>query len=126
MFANDMFDKGKNNRFSSPRRRICGSDRTTVIVAHRLSTIRAADKIIVIDAGKVVQEGNHRDLYRNKSGLYYNLAESQKLHKNSFAGDQDIPDDASAGQGGLNINPSLQYLIAAALSIILKLLFEYF
>ena len=46
---------------------------TTLIVAHRLSTIRNADKIFVIDAGVVCQSGTHDELLKDKSGLYFSL-----------------------------------------------------
>lgn len=51
-------------------------DRTTLIIAHRLATIRKADRIIVMDKGKVVAEGKHDDLLQN-SGLYAKLAKLQ-------------------------------------------------
>ncbi len=50
--------------------------KTVVIVAHRLSTVRNADQIIVIDHGKVVQTGNHETLTA-KRGAYYNLVKNQ-------------------------------------------------
>ncbi|XP_055920973.1 ATP-dependent translocase ABCB1 [Eupeodes corollae] len=50
--------------------------RTTVIVAHRLSTIRRADKIIVIDKGQVVESGTHLQLMELK-GQYFNLVTTQ-------------------------------------------------
>lgn len=50
--------------------------KTVVVVAHRLSTIRLADKIIVLDNGTVVEEGNHRDLYAAE-GRYYQLVRNQ-------------------------------------------------
>eukprot|EP01083_Nonionella_stella_P294167 1000257_1 len=50
--------------------------RTTIIVAHRLSTIRQADKIILIQEGKVTEEGSHDDLMA-KGGAYMNLVQSQ-------------------------------------------------
>lgn len=56
----DMFYKGK----------------TVVIVAHRLSTVKNADQIVVIDHGKVVEEGNHESLTA-KRGAYYNLVKNQ-------------------------------------------------
>jgi len=46
--------------------------RTTLMVAHRLSTIREADKILVLDSGRVVEEGTHEELLK-KRGLYYEL-----------------------------------------------------
>lgn len=46
--------------------------RTTVVIAHRLSTIENADKIVVVDQGRVVEEGNH-DALMEKEGLYYRL-----------------------------------------------------
>ncbi len=47
-------------------------DKTTIIVAHRLSTIKDSDKIIVLDQGKIKQRGTHKHL-KNKKGLYQNL-----------------------------------------------------
>ena len=51
-------------------------DRTSIIIAHRLSTIQHADKIIVLDRGKVIEEGNHAELL-DKQGAYFNLYEKQ-------------------------------------------------
>ena len=50
--------------------------KTVVIVAHRLSTVKNADQIVVIDHGKVVEEGNHESLTA-KRGAYYNLVKNQ-------------------------------------------------
>ena len=47
-------------------------NRTTFIVAHRLSTIHKADQIIVLEKGRIVETGQHEELMNNKS-LYYNL-----------------------------------------------------
>ncbi|RPE08149.1 peptidase domain-containing ABC transporter [Chitinophaga lutea] len=50
--------------------------RTVVVVAHRLSTVRNADKIVVLNAGKIVEEGTHAELTRLK-GRYYELVKNQ-------------------------------------------------
>ena len=50
--------------------------KTVVIVAHRLSTVQNADKIVVLDKGKVVEEGTHKELTK-KRGLYYELVKNQ-------------------------------------------------
>ncbi|MCX7592992.1 MAG: ABC transporter ATP-binding protein/permease [Fischerella sp.] len=46
--------------------------RTTIVIAHRLSTVREADKIVVLDQGKIVEVGNHEELLRNE-GIYHRL-----------------------------------------------------
>ena len=50
--------------------------RTVVIVAHRLSTVRNADRIIAIDNGKVAESGSHDELIASR-GVYYNLIKNQ-------------------------------------------------
>ena len=51
--------------------------RTTLIIAHRLATIRKADRILVMDQGQVIEEGNHASLSRKKGGVYSRLAALQ-------------------------------------------------
>jgi len=51
-------------------------ERTSIIIAHRLSTVRNADRILVIDKGRIVEEGSHEELMR-KGGLYHHLYEMQ-------------------------------------------------
>jgi ATP-binding cassette, subfamily B, bacterial len=52
------------------------SHKTVIIVAHRLSTVRNADKIVVLDAGHIIETGNHESLIR-QHGVYYNLVKNQ-------------------------------------------------
>jgi ATP-binding cassette, subfamily B, multidrug efflux pump len=52
--------------------------RTSLVIAHRLSTIRAADQVLVLDAGEIVERGRHEELLRRR-GAYY------RLHQQQFA-----------------------------------------
>ena len=51
-------------------------DRTTLVIAHRLSTIINADQIIVLDDGKIVENGTHEELL-SKNGVYKKLYERE-------------------------------------------------
>ena len=51
-------------------------NRTTLIIAHRLSTVREADQIIVLDKGRIMETGTHKELFKNK-GLYRKLISKQ-------------------------------------------------
>ncbi|RYO80015.1 hypothetical protein DL766_000524 [Monosporascus sp. MC13-8B] len=53
--------------------------RTTVTIAHRLSTIKSADEIVVLQHGKVAEQGTHESLLANPEGAYYGLVHAQKL-----------------------------------------------
>ena len=50
----------------------CFQDRTVLIIAHRLSTVQRADRIIVLDKGRIMEQGSHRELFR-KNGFYKKL-----------------------------------------------------
>ncbi|TXD47960.1 ABC transporter ATP-binding protein [Polaribacter sp. IC073] len=52
-------------------------DRTSIVIAHRLATIKQADKIIVMDKGLIVEEGTHSELLEKKNGYYKNLYDKQ-------------------------------------------------
>jgi ATP-binding cassette subfamily B protein len=52
------------------------ADRTTIVIAHRLATVRAADRIVVMDQGRIVEEGTHASLSA-RGGLYARLARLQ-------------------------------------------------
>ncbi|MCA8829142.1 ABC transporter ATP-binding protein [Hymenobacter pini] len=52
-------------------------NRTSIIIAHRLSTIRKVDKILVIDGGRIVEQGSHEELSNDDNGLYANLLKLQ-------------------------------------------------
>ncbi len=51
--------------------------RTTFIIAHRLSTVRKADRIFIFKNGRIVEEGSHKKLIEIKNGVYKNLYEMQ-------------------------------------------------
>ncbi len=51
--------------------------RTSIVIAHRLATIKQADKIIVMDNGFIVEEGNHNELLSKENGFYKNLYDKQ-------------------------------------------------
>jgi subfamily B ATP-binding cassette protein MsbA len=53
--------------------------RTSIVIAHRLATIKKADKIIVLDAGEIVEMGTHNELLEKENGYYKNLYEVQFL-----------------------------------------------
>lgn len=53
-------------------------NKTVIIIAHRLSTVINADEIVVLQKGKVLEQGNHKQLYSRK-GDYFNLWQQQML-----------------------------------------------
>ncbi len=58
-------------------------DRTSIVIAHRLATIKKADKIMVMDAGKIVEMGTHSELLKVANGYYKNLYEVQFMAEES-------------------------------------------
>ena len=58
--------------------------RTSIVIAHRLATIKKADKIMVMDAGKIVEIGTHTELLQKQDGYYKNLYEVQFMAEESL------------------------------------------
>ena len=56
-------------------------DKTTLIIAHRLSTVKKAHKILVLDNGHIVQSGSHEELIKDQTGFYKKLIEKQFSHQ---------------------------------------------
>ena len=52
-------------------------DKTVIAIAHRLSTLRSMDRIIVLENGKIIEEGSIDELLKNKSGTFYKLYQLQ-------------------------------------------------
>ncbi|MBX6390572.1 MAG: ABC transporter ATP-binding protein [Frankia sp.] len=67
--------------------------RTALVIAHRLSTVRDADRILVVADGRVVEQGRHTDLLAG-GGLY------AELYRTQFATDSPVPDDSGPDRGG--------------------------
>ena len=59
-------------------------DRTTLIIAHRLSTLKRVDKIIVLSGGKIVETGTHTELLKKKRGLYAKMWRNQNSTNSEF------------------------------------------
>jgi ATP-binding cassette subfamily B protein len=68
--------------------------RTAIVIAHRLSTVRMLDRILVFDNGEVVEEGRHDELVRRTGGIYKRLFERQAL--GLLSGEEDIERELDA------------------------------
>lgn len=77
------------------------SDRTSFVIAHRLSTIRDADLILVMEAGRIVEQGTHAELLERR-GAYHELYESQFRggHDDAATDDAEAPVGAPTGGAG--------------------------
>jgi ABC-type bacteriocin/lantibiotic exporter with double-glycine peptidase domain len=73
--ATSALDTESERRFQQNLERI-GRNRTLFIIAHRLSTVQHADRILVLDRGVLVEQGNHQELMKIQ-GIYYHLAQQQ-------------------------------------------------
>ncbi|KIX99571.1 uncharacterized protein Z520_05147 [Fonsecaea multimorphosa CBS 102226] len=72
-------------------------NRTTLVIAHRLSTVRQADNIIVLSAGKLVEQGTHEELMRSK-GVYHSMVAVQQIE---YSRPSDGVELHGSGVGGL-------------------------
>jgi len=59
-------------------------DRTSIVIAHRLATIKKADKIIVMESGRIVEEGKHKQLLKIENGYYKRLYEVQFMEEEAM------------------------------------------
>jgi ATP-binding cassette, subfamily B, bacterial len=73
--------------------------RTTLVVAHRLSTIRKMDRLLVIDHGRIIEEGSHDALIRLEGGLYRRLFERQALELTKGLDDVELGGGAARKYG---------------------------
>ena len=71
--------------------------RTTLAIAHRLSTLRRADRLVVLDRGQIVEQGQHEDLMANR-GAYYRLDRAQSKFFTGAASDEPEAGDAADGK----------------------------
>ena len=53
------------------------SGKTVLVIAHRMRTVEAADKIVVLKDGKIAEEGSPKDLYQRENGIFRRMAELQ-------------------------------------------------
>jgi ATP-binding cassette subfamily B protein len=74
--ATSALDSITEEEINTTIRNISDSNRITVLIAHRLSTIMHADKIFVLEQGKIIEQGKHEDLLVEK-GLYYAMWRQQ-------------------------------------------------
>lgn len=77
-----LFDEATNSLDANTEKAIVENlsgffrNKTVIIVAHRLSTVRNADKIVVLEGGRIIETGNHQELVESR-GAYYNLVKNQ-------------------------------------------------
>ncbi|KAK8050263.1 multidrug resistance protein [Apiospora phragmitis] len=88
--------------------------RTTITIAHRLSTIKKADTIVVLQKGKVVEQGTHDGLLENEKGVYYGLVHAQQLSlgdptdsSESDEPEQDLAAVLSREKSAASVGPSV-------------------
>ena len=82
LILDDAFSNLDSDTEEEILRNICGqlNQTTTLIISHRLSAVRDADRIIVMDAGQIIEQGSHVSLIRAE-GIYAGLLQNQSLAK---------------------------------------------
>lgn len=78
-------------------------NRTTIMIAHRLATVKKADNIVVLAKGKVVQWGNHESLMAAVGGPYWLLTQSQELRMGDDAHSDDISEITEVEKRTINL-----------------------
>ena len=53
-------------------------EKFTILITHRLGAARMADEILVLDQGRIIEQGTHKDLVKSEKGLYHEMFESQR------------------------------------------------
>jgi len=81
--------------------------RTTFVIAHRLSTVRRADMILVLDQGRIVERGKHHELLQ-QDGLYRQIYELQLRDRESFLPDMTADDQPSTARFNLPKGPGIE------------------
>ena len=76
--AISSLDSKSENYIQKTIQNLRQNNKTIIVIAHRLSTIVNADTIVVLDKGKVIEQGNHKNLFEKK-GHYYHLWRQQTI-----------------------------------------------
>lgn len=79
--ATSALDSESEKQVQSALDSLTNRELTLIVVAHRLSTVRNADVIFVIEKGNVVEQGTHEELVKNESGCYFKLVQNQLSHE---------------------------------------------
>lgn len=74
--ATSSLDSSSENFIKKTIERMRDQNKTIILISHRLSTVVKADKIVVLEQGKILEEGTHKELYKRK-GAYYKLWQQQ-------------------------------------------------